>query len=291
MNIDPLPPRSFLLLSFCVLLLTTLSLSASTQAPSKKEVLRVSFLDVGQGDSILIETPNGVRALIDGGVSPSVTREIGSLLPWNERVIDLVVATHADADHIGGLPEVLEEYDVKATLEPNSSSETAVYAAWQILEREEGAAEMIAEREQVFELDQGVYLTILYPVEGMYGLEGNDASIVSRLSYGDTCFILTGDAALAVEEELVAADGELLDCEVLKAGHHGSRTSTSRAFVDAVSPEYTVISAGRDNRYGHPHEEVVNTLMGSGTEILGTYEHGTITFESDGREVVLATGH
>ena len=146
---------------------------------------------------------------------------------------------------------------------------------------------MLARRGMRVELGGGAYLDILFPDRDTDGFETNTASVVAKLTYGTTSFLFTGDSPKAIEEYLATLDGAALDVDVLKIGHHGSKTSTSDQLIGFASPAYAVLSAGKDNRYGHPHQEVLERLARFGVEPLGTYERGTIVFESDGREVRL----
>ncbi len=250
-------------------------------------LLTISFLDVGQGDAALIESPTGVQVLIDGGPDRSVLRALGRVMPFFDRSIDVVIATHPDQDHIGGLPEVLARYRASHIIEPGVVADTAVYDTFVESVRAEGAEHALARRGMQIDLGGGAYLDILFPDREASGLETNTASVVLKLTYGATSFLLTGDSPKQVEEYLATLDGETLDVDVLKAGHHGSRTSTSDHLLGLASPAYAVISAGKDNRYGHPHQEVLDALARFGVKSLGTYERGTIIFESDGNEVRL----
>jgi competence protein ComEC len=257
------------------------------------EELRISFLDVGQGDAIFIESPTGMQVLIDGGRDRSVLRQLGKEMGPLDRSIDIVIATHPDADHIGGLPEVFKRYKITAYLEPgieNDTSQTdALIAA---VSSEPSVTKSIANRGNRISIGGGAYLDILYPDRDVPAIETNTGSIILRLVYGETEFMLTGDAPLTVEEWLVrldVADGEAysLSSDVLKAGHHGSRTSTGDAWLLAIDPQLVVVSAGRGNSYGHPHEEVVERALSSGAQLLSTIDSGTIHLVSDGRTVSL----
>ncbi|MEK7579240.1 MAG: MBL fold metallo-hydrolase [Patescibacteria group bacterium] len=247
------------------------------------DVLTVAFLDVGQGDAIFIESPSGWQVLIDGGPDRDVLSELSRVMPFYDRTIDVVINTHPDKDHIGGLPNVLRAYDVSLVLDPDVSSESATYAYYKDLVVEEKAKYVAAHRGQVIDFGDGSYLRILFPDRDMNGGPTNNASVIVQLVYGETEVILTGDAPKSVESYLVILDGEKLKSDILKAGHHGSKTSSGEVFVHAVSPEYAVISAGKDNSYGHPHKEVIDTLTRASTTILGTHEEGTIVFSSDGK--------
>lgn len=250
------------------------------------EYLTVSFLDVGQGDSILITSPDGVRALIDGGPDSAVLRELGERMGFFNRRLDVVLATHPDLDHIGGLVDVLKRYLVTLVIQTESQNETNVARAYAKAVNNSNAEVLFARRGQRIFLGADTVLEVLFPEYHALYKDPNTASIVVRVVYGDTAFMLTGDAPLVIEEYLVATEPtEGLRSEVLKVGHHGSRTSTAENFVATVSPVYGVISAGFNNRFGHPHEEVVETLLNAEVEILNTADLGTITFYSDGRNV------
>lgn len=251
----------------------------------REKPLEVHFLDVGQGDAILIETPNQKQILIDGGRNRSVVSHLGELLPFGDRDLDVLIATHPDADHIGGLPEVLDRYEVLLYLEPGVRSENGLV---EVLERKVSLKvkeRLLARQNLKISFGDGVELLILFPNQDVSNFDTNDASIVAKLSYGETSFLLTGDAGFRTENILLNSVGNLLDSDVLKAGHHGSKNSSSPKFVSAVSPEYAVISAGKDNSYGHPHQEVLKIFEDLNIKIRNTAKEGTITFKSDGKEI------
>ncbi|MDQ5927978.1 MAG: competence protein ComEC [Patescibacteria group bacterium] len=253
--------------------------------PDKK--LTVAFLDIGQGDSIFIQSPTGRQVLIDGGIDRDVLAELALVMPFFDRSIDVVIATHPDKDHIGGLPYVFEQYDIDVVLDPGLEADTEGYDFYADMRaQEKDVVYHEARRGQVIDLGGGAYLRILYPDKDMDGAETNSASIATQLIYGETEVMLTGDAPDETENYLVSIDSHLTS-DILKAGHHGSKTSTSQVFLDAVDPDYTIISAGKDNSYGHPHQEVVARLVAASTTILTTFEEGTIVFESDGKTLRL----
>ena len=273
-----------------VLLFVTVVIWVSLTQASSGAKLRVTFLDVGQGDAIFIQSPSGLQMLLDGGKNRAVIRELSRAMPWFDRSIDVVLATHPDADHIGGLPDVLKRYDVdlivqSSVLDVEGADEKALDAAAEVEERE-GARRLIAERGQMIDLGNGAFFEVLFPDRDVPGLETNTGSIVGRLVYGDTSFMLTGDSPQAIEEYLVKLDAGDLKSNILKAGHHGSRTSSSLQFVGWVSPEYAVFSRGCDNSYGHPHGEPVAVFARLGVETFDTCEDGSVTFVSDGKKVV-----
>lgn len=250
---------------------------------SHTPLLRVSVLDVGQGDAIFIQSPTGTQILIDGGRDRSVLRRLPREMPLLDRSIDVVIETHPDADHIGGLPGVFDRYRVSYFLSPgveHSTSDTLALAY--ALQSERGVTSVTARRGMRLDIGGGAYIDILYPDRDIKTVETNTGSIVARLVYGDTAFMLTGDAPASVEEWLVALDGETLESDVLKAGHHGSKTSSSAVWLEMVSPEFVAISAGEGNSYGHPAPEVLERIRAEGAAILSTIEEGTIRFTSDG---------
>ena len=251
----------------------------------RSDDLRVTFLNVGQGDSVLIEAPTGEQVLIDGGPDRSVLRELPKVIGPLDRSIDLLIATHPDKDHIAGLADVFARYEVLGLLEPDVQSDTSYaqalsYAA----STEKGANTITARRGMRIHIGEEVYADVLFPDRDVELIETNTGSIIVQLVYGDTEFMLSGDSPLSIENWLVALDGEELESDVLKAGHHGSRTSTSEAWIQAVAPSYVVVSAGDGNSYGHPHKEVVERITASGAQMLSTMK-GSVSFVSDGKTV------
>lgn len=280
-----------LLAVLLVLLIVNMAIWYAVVQREKSEQLTVSFLNIGQGDAIFIQSGSGVQILIDGGKGRAVLRELSRVMPWFDRTIDVVIGTHPDADHIGGLPDVLARYRVETIVRSSvldeSGSDFVAFNDAIATEKESGAQEIIAERGQVFDLGDGVSLTILFPDRDVPGLETNTGSIIARLVYGNTSFMLTGDSPQSIEEYVVRLDGSKLQSTVLKAGHHGSRTSSSPLFVGFVDPEYAIFSRGCDNTYGHPHEEVVDLFKRFEIQTLDTCTNGRVTFVSDGQTVRL----
>jgi competence protein ComEC len=265
---------------------STLEISAlSTNAATQKE-LTVAFLDVGQGDAIYIETPDGVQLLIDGGPDSAILRALPEVMPLFDRSIDVVLATHSDKDHIGGLVDVLARYTVETIVQTENTNDTSTAAAFTKAVENEGADLRLARAGQVYELGASTTLMILSPAYDPTDWESNAASIVAILEYGETSFLLTGDAGVNTEEYLIETYGPLLASDVLKLGHHGSDTSSSEPFLDMVRPTVAVVSAGRDNSYGHPHSSVVQSVEERGIGLFTTASHGTIIFKSDGRHIL-----
>lgn len=274
---------------FCALCALGLVLVLAFAYDSEEKGLAVSFLDVGQGDAIFIESPTGTQVLIDAGGNRAVLRELSREMSWFDRSIDIALATHPDQDHIGGFPDVFARYHIPLTLhssvEDDGSDERAFDRA--VLEEvSSGATQRTAVRGDVFDLGGGASLEILFPDRPVPEIETNTGSVIARLVYGKTAFLFTGDAPSSIEKYLVRLDEENLRADVLKAGHHGSRTSSSEEFVRAVAPQVVVISRGCDNKYGHPHAEVLGIFARARVPILDTCEEGTIQFVSDGESVV-----
>lgn len=259
--------------------------------------LRVAFLDVGQGDSIYIEAPNGNQLLVDGGSGTQVLSALGKVMPFYDRSIDAVLATHPDKDHIGGLPFALDRYRVEKVFVSGAPSDTAVYSAFEKKITDKGVEKILAKRGMRVRLSRDVYFDILFPdVDTSRFKETNDASIVGKLVYGDKSFLLTGDSPIKIEQHLIALDlpsrqagGKSLHSNVLKLGHHGSRTSSSEAYLGFVSPEYAIISTGCKNSYGHPHKEVLALLDKFKIPKLATCDLGTIVFSTDGEQMSYKT--
>jgi len=251
----------------------------------QSEFLQVHFLDVGQGDSILIETPSGMQVLVDGGKDGSVLQRLTQVMGWNDRKIDMVIGTHPDKDHIGGLIDVLTQYEVATILTTENKGDTSTAEMYEEFKAKEKAELIYARRGQEFVLDASTTLRVLFPDSDPTLMETNTSSIVFQLIYGDSVFMFTGDSPKNIEEYLVLVEGEFLKSDVLKLGHHGSRTSTSEMFLDEVQPRFAIVSAGKDNSYGHPHVEVTDLLFNKRVEMLETAKEGSITMLSDGTKV------
>lgn len=248
--------------------------------------LTVAFLDVGQGDAIYIEAPNGNQVLIDGGPSSgAVLRALGAVMPFYDRSIDLVLATHPDQDHVGGLPAIIDRMHVERVVTTENTSDTGAYGAFEKAILEKHPMRIIARAGERITIDGGIVLEILFPDKNTAGWDTNTGSIIARLSYGTESFLFTGDSPQTVEQYLVDKNGGTLHSNVLKLGHHGSRTSSSRVFLSAVDPDYAIISAGSDNKYGHPHKEVIDLLAEFKVPSVSTIDHGTVIFKTDGEHV------
>lgn len=244
--------------------------------------LEVSFLNVGQGDAVYIRTPDNFEILIDGGRDTAVLRELAKLKSPFSRDIDLVVATHPDSDHIGGLVEVLRRYNIDNILLTENINDTSTSDAFFEAISKEGAEIINADAGQRFTVGASTTITIFSPQGDESNWDSNNASIVMKISYGETDILLSGDAPSGIENYIVNKYGNILNAEILKLGHHGSRTSTSDLFLATVSPDYVVVSAAVDSPYNHPHQEVMQKIFSRDIQSFHTGVDGTITFESDG---------
>ena len=237
--------------------------------------LEVVFFNVGQGDSIFIES-NNFQVLIDGGPSLDVLEKLGQEMPFYDRTIELLVLTHPDHDHLFGLLEVLKRYKVKNILWTGVVKDTAEYKEWVRLVGEEGANIIIAETGQKINIEDGpLYLLVLHPFENLQDKQvedSNNTSVVLKLVFKDKSFLFTGDISSEVEKQLTD-----VDADVLKAAHHGSKGSSCEEFIQLVSPETAVISVG-ENSYGHPSQEVLQLFEQFGIQVLITKELGDIKF-------------
>jgi competence protein ComEC len=251
-------------------------------------ILTVSFLDIGQGDSIFINAPSGRQVLIDGGPDASVLRRLGEVMPFYDHSIDVIIGTHPDADHIGGLIDVLQRYQTSYIVQSSVQGSTPTWNSFEQAikqDQEKGVKVITALRGQVIDLGKGAYLEILSPDRTLLHTDTNTACVVSRLVYGKTSFMLPCDAPQDIENYLAALGTSTLKSDVLKAGHHGSRTSSSPIFVGYVNPAYAVYSRGCNNKYGFPHAETIATFAKFQIPTLDTCTQGTITFVSDGAQV------
>ncbi len=275
-------PRTVIIILLALFDLLLLSIYARHQHHN----LRVSFLDVGQGDAVFIEAPNGTQMLYDAGPpTGAVLRALSSEMPFFDRTIDVAIFSHPDMDHIGGFKDVFDHYKVDVVMEPGASSTNGVYDDIESGIAAHGIKRIVARRGMSIDFGDGVVADILYPDRDENWPDTNSASIVMRIHYGDTAFLLSGDLPERQEEYVVSLDGNNLHSQVLKLGHHGSRTSSGEMWLRAIHPHIAVISAGLSNRYGHPHKEVLNLLEKLGVAYLITFKEGTIDFESDGKTI------
>jgi len=257
--------------------------------------LHVSVLDVGQGDAILIQTPNGQNILIDGGPDPETIKlQLGRKIPFWHKKIDLVVLTQPQADHLTGLIEVVQKYEITNILESGISSDTVTYQEWLKTIRSKGIKREIIHAGQEIAIGDNITLKILHPPSAKALETANpidDNGVVLRLSWNKISFLFTADISKETEWFLITQRKDL-QSTVLKVAHHGSKTATSTEFLSVVDPEVAVISVAANNRFGHPHREILDRLatkVGDGRVFL-TSEHGTVEFISDGEHLWVKCG-
>ncbi len=247
--------------------------------------LHLDVLDVGQGDSLLLTAPSGLRMLIDGGPDVQALVELGRLLPVSDQHVDIVVLTHPHRDHLVSLPTVLRRGGVRTVLLSGPTYDGAEYRSFLRETASAGTTVIISDPATSLDLGAGVTLDVLWPPPETYARpwEGdvNDASVVLAVRWQGKCLaLLTGDLEAAGEENVLRSGADV-SCELLKAGHHGSRTSTGISWLLAVRPAIAAISAGTGNTYDHPHEEVLDRLVKAGVEIRRTDREGTLSFVWD----------
>lgn len=253
------------------------------------DYLKVVFLDVGQGDSIYIEAPNKKQILIDGGPDAKLLSSLAQVIPFADRSIDMIVATHPDMDHIGGFPLLIDNYKITSIIENGVTSDTKISSSLEEKILKNKIKKIIARRGMRIILDEkkNIYLDILFPDRDISDLDSNDGSIVAKLIYGDNSFMFTGDATIYTENLIEWNEkGDTLQSDVLKLAHHGARTSSSTLWLEKVDPEVAIVSAGKNNSYGHPHQELLDRLSSLHIPFLNTAEKGNIIFKSDGLKLV-----
>ncbi len=273
------------------------SVTASTQMNEKpmenRSTLRVTYLDVGQADSILIQVPNGKNILIDAGNNEDAELITSYLKKQGIRRLDVVIGTHPHEDHIGSLDKVIQTFEIGQVIMPKVTTNTQTYK--EVLTAIQNKGLKIKEAKAGLKLELGptdaenpqMSAEILAPVSGQYE-DMNNYSAVLRLVYGKNTFLFMGDAEDVSEKEMLASSVNL-KADVLKAGHHGSNSSTTQEFLNKVNPKYAVISVGKDNTYGHPTPSTLSRLKKSGIEVYRTDEMGTIIAESDGTKISFRT--
>ena len=253
-----------------------------SHVPAGEGILAVHYLDVGQGDSVFLELPNGQCMLIDASEAVYSGRIIEAIRSLSYDRIDYVIATHPHADHIGGIADVLKAFAIGCIYLPDVSASTATYIGMAETILDLGIEAKVAEKGVEVVSDGDLQATFLAP-SAIDESDQNRNSAVLLLTYGKTRFLFMGDADTSVENSLSGS----VACDVLKVGHHGSRTASGASFLLKAAPTYAVISCGRDNSYGHPHKEALQRLENSGATILRTDLSGTITIRSDGKDLTV----
>lgn len=275
-------PEKSLRKPFYMILILCLGLSFFALIKLIHVPLSLTFLDIGQGDAILIQTPEYKNILIDSGKEGNLIIELDKKLHFFNRKIDLLVLTHPDRDHFEDMFDVLDNYPVKQFMTTGIVSQDPLYQALLKKIKEKQIPIILAKHDQDIQISNEAFLDILYPFsnQSLLGKEvknknNTSISILLRDGQKNPLALLTGDAEEAQEKELVMS-GQDLQSPIYKLGHHGSKTSTSEIFLNAIQPQTVIVSAGKDNHFGHPHEEVMERV--NNLDIRRTDEEGSIRF-------------
>lgn len=267
-----------------LLCLFVFAFSTHSIAQEKDGFIKIYFLDVGQGDAIFIEAPNGNQVLIDGGPDNKVLSELAEIMPFYDRDIDAVIATHTHADHITGLVEVLKRYNVANIIEVGDRSISPIYEEWERTIKKENADYMKAIAGGVVDMGNGANLTILTPFKSYDGVilkKPHEANVTTLLQYGSFRALLAGDMEAPLERQLLLSGGDI-SADVLKIGHHGSKTSSGELFLSAVHPKLGFIEVGEGNQYDLPAQTILSRLDNFGIKYYRTDIDGTVKVLSDG---------
>lgn len=248
-------------------------------------LLNIYYLDVGQGDATYINIGN-FDILIDAGSKSEKEKLIQQLEELNIDDFEMVIATHPHEDHIGGMEAVFERYNVKEFYMPKVTHTSKVFENMITAVDNEGIKVKIIKDGMTFDLGNGAYIDVYSPMYESYN-NLNDYSPIMKLTFGENVFMFTGDAEAPVELEVVEKYGDYLKSDVLRFGHHGSSTSSTEEFIQAVNPKYGVISTGTNNMYGHPHREVLSLISEYGIETYRTDIDGQVVFISDGKTITV----
>lgn len=259
-----------------------IDLTQDSKVP-KDSKLMISYMDVGQGDAAYIKV-NGNDILIDAGPRSNSKELLEQLKAKNIDDFELVIATHPHEDHIGGMVDVFKEYEVKAFYSPKITHTTKTYENLVKAVKDEGLKTKELKGGMVIDLGEGAKFEVFTPQKSEYE-ELNDYSPIMKLSFGDTSYLFTGDAEKLAEEEALAKYKTSLDSDVIKFGHHGSSSSSSNAFIEAVSPKYGIVSCAKDNKYGHPHRETLDIIKKYNIKTFRTDTDGEIILTSDRKSI------
>ena len=272
-----------------MLLLVAIFLWNQVLAQPENENLIVNFYNVGQGDAIHIRGSNNQDILIDGGPDSKIIEKLDQNIPFQDNTIELMILTHAHADHITGLVHVLNKYRVEQILYTDADYDSEVFSEWKRIIKEKSIEEKIAQYGQIIKFNKA-NLYILFPDISYNGKQVknlNNTSIASKLVYGNSSFLFTGDAEK--EEETILVNkfegSSVLDSDLLKIGHHGSNTATTKEFLAQVSPMYAVISAGKNNKFKHPHLETLSKISDLDIKLFRTDEDDDVKCVLDGENI------
>lgn len=280
--------RKLCLVAIMIIMLSGCSVSdVATDTQTTDSTLQVHYIDVGQGDSILL-IQGEHSMLIDAGDNSCGTRVQSYLQANNISTLDYVIGTHPDSDHIGGLDVIIYKFNCNHVFMPDCSKNTKTYEDVIASAKEKGYDITAPVAGDTFALGEAQVQVLSPSIEEDYNGDANNNSIALRVVFKENTFLFTGDCEQAAENEMLQS-GYDLHADVMKAGHHGSDTSNSRAFLEAVNPKYFVISCGEENEYGHPRAEVLNNLRQLGIAVYRTDEQGTIVAVSDGFDITWNT--
>lgn len=280
----------------CIFTLTGCSISTNpsshtTNSAISSDKAQIYYLDVGQGDSELICLPTGENILIDAGLKSGSDRLTAYLKELGVNKIDILIATHPHADHIGGMEKIIQNFDIGEIYMPKIADDqvptTATYTKLLEAIQAKGMKVNQAKAGTTIFSNANTTLEILGPNNSEYE-DLNNYSIVTKLTYGNNRFLFTGDAEKESENEMLSKKYDL-SCDILKLGHHGSSTSTTNKFLEATSPSVAIVSCEKDNDYGHPHKETMNKLNNKHITVYRTDSDGTILAETDGNIYSITT--
>ncbi|KOM96450.1 hydrolase [Clostridium botulinum] len=273
----------------CLLICLSIVFTACSQQSSnavntsnKSNELKVHYIDVGQGDSILVQTKDK-NILIDAGTRKSSDSLISYLKKQHIKKLDYVIATHPHEDHIGGMPKVIEEFEISNFYAPKKTANTKIFKDMILQLKKKNLKINVAKKGISLDLSNNSSLDFLAPVKDNYE-NTNDSSAVVKLTHGNTKFLFTGDAEKTSEKDILNSN-EDLSSNVLKVGHHGSHSSSSKEFLDKIDPKIAIISCGKNNDYGHPHKETMKELNKRNIEVYRTDIDGNIVLTSDGENI------
>ena len=284
--------QHLVIIALGVVILASLGMAVFLYIQPPNNELSVAFLDVGQGSGVLIQTPYGQNILIDGGDTDSrILRQLPLFMPFYDRALDLVILTHPHDDHVGGLVKVLQRYRVSNVLYTGVTHAAPAYLEFLQVIRQKNIPLTIVDRPQTVTLGPGLTLDIVYPLKSFLQQDVsniNNTSIAALLTYGQNKFLFTGDLEAEAEAELIASGADLR-ADVITAGHHGSDTSSTEEFLNAVKPRYAVIQVGKDNDFGHPSLRVLRRFDRMGIIYFRNDLNGWVRMVSDGTTIEVST--
>jgi competence protein ComEC len=273
---------NLLIFTFVLLMINILLFYQDWQDSHK--VLTFAMLDVGQGDALFIESPTGTQIMFDAGPARKILGPLAQVMSPFDKTIDAVFITNPDADHIGGLSDIFKNYKINTVFESGTLNDSKTFQNLKEEIKKQKIPNILVKRGMRLHLGDGAVIDVLFPDRDVSTWATNEGSIVARLSYGSTSLMLTGDATTKTEKIILKEnEKKQLASTVLKIGHHGSRSSSSLSFLQTVAPMYALISDGKNNNYGHPHKETLETLNKFNVKIFRTDLLGTIIMKSNGK--------